>query len=80
MLLTPSTDGLPAAPLPTRGNRKVPVPTANGAACFNTGGSSSNAHGDLSLQECLTPVLVLSGGASSAPGAAILEIDWKGLR
>jgi hypothetical protein len=34
----------------------------------------------MSLQECLTPVLVVSGGASSAPAAAITEISWKGLR
>ncbi|MCX5952735.1 MAG: hypothetical protein NTZ40_04385 [Cyanobacteria bacterium] len=52
----------------------------SGAACFNTGGSTSYAHGGISLQECLTPVLVVSGGASSAPAAAITEISWKGLR
>lgn len=33
-----------------------------------------------SLQECLTPVLVVSGEASNAPTAAITEISWKGLR
>ena len=55
--------------------------TPNGAACFNTGGSYSYAHGGISLQECLTPVLVVCGGASSsAPAAAITEISWKGLR
>ena len=76
-----------------KGDSQVPVPTAawswnpseqfatpNGAACFNTGGSYSYAHGGISLQECLTPVLVVSGGASSAPAAAIVEISWKGLR
>lgn len=76
-----------------QGDSQVPVPTAawswnpsesfatpNGAACFNTGGSTSYAHGGISLQECLTPVLVVSGGASSAPPAAIIEISWKGLR
>jgi len=76
-----------------KGESQVPVPTAawswnsseqfatpNGAACFNTGGSYSYAHGGISLQECLTPVLVVSGGASSAPAAAITEISWKGLR
>jgi hypothetical protein len=54
--------------------------TPNGAACFNTGGSISYAHGGISLQECLTPVLVVSGGSSSASAAAINEISWKGLR
>jgi hypothetical protein len=76
-----------------KGESQVPVPTAawswnpseqfatpNGAACFNTGGSYSYAHGGISLQECLTPVLVVSGGSSSAPAAAITEISWKGLR
>ena len=76
-----------------KGDSQVPVPTAawswnpseqfatpSGAACFNTGGSYSYAHGGISLQECLTPVLVVSGGASSAPAAAITEISWKGLR
>jgi hypothetical protein len=45
-----------------------------------TPGSYAYAHGGISLQECLTPVLVVSGGASSAPAAAITEISWKGLR
>ncbi|MFN9659797.1 MAG: BREX-1 system phosphatase PglZ type B, partial [Cyanobacteriota bacterium] len=48
-----------------KGESQVPVPTAawswnpsesfatpNGAACFNTGGSTSYAHGGISLQEC----------------------------
>ncbi len=42
------------------------MPWPGGAACFNTGGSYSYAHGGISLQECLTPVLVVSGGASNA--------------
>jgi hypothetical protein len=76
-----------------KGESQVPVPTAtwswnpseqfatpNGAACFNTGGTCTYAHGGISLQECLTPVLVVSGGASNAPAAAITEISWKGLR
>ena len=78
-----------------KGDSQVPVPTAawswntsekfatpNGAACFNTGGSNSYAHGGISLQECLTPVLVVSGGisSSSTPSASITEISWKGMR
>jgi hypothetical protein len=76
-----------------KGDSLVPVPTAawswnpseqfatpNGAACFNTGGSNFYAHGGISLQECLTPVLVVSGGASGAPAVAITEISWRGLR
>jgi hypothetical protein len=76
-----------------KGESQVPVPTAawswnpseqfatpNGAACFNTGGAYAYAHGGISLQECLTPVLVVSGGAGGTPAAAITEISWKGLR
>lgn len=76
-----------------KGESQVPVPTAawswnpseqfatpNGAACFNTGGTYAYAHGGISLQECLTPVLVVSGAASSASAATINEITWKGLR
>ncbi len=54
--------------------------TANGAACLNTGGSYANAHGGISLKECLAPLLVVSGGASKAPAAAITAISWTGLR
>jgi hypothetical protein len=76
-----------------KGESQVPVPTASwswnpseqfatpaGAACFNTGGSYAYAHGGISLQECLTPVLVVSGGENRAPAAAITEVSWKGLR
>ena len=76
-----------------KGDSQVPVPTAAwswnpaetfatpaGAACFNTGNTNSYAHGGISLQECLTPMLVVSGGASSASASAITEISWKGLR
>ncbi len=59
-----------------KGESQVPVPTVawswnpseqfatpNGAACFNTGSTNSYAHGGISLQECLTPVLLVSGRA-----------------
>ena len=70
-------------PVPTAAwswNPSEQFTTPSGVACFNTGGSYSYAHGGISLQECLTPVLVVSGGASNAPAAAIVEISWKGLR
>ena len=70
-------------PVPTAAwswNPSEQFATPSGSACFNTGGSYSYAHGGISLQECLTPVLVVSGGASNAPAAAIVEISWKGLR
>ena len=75
-----------------KGDSQVPVPTANwswnkneqfatpsGAACFNTGSTNSYAHGGISLQECLTPVLVVSGGTGSTPSATISEINWRGM-
>jgi hypothetical protein len=76
-----------------KGDSQVPVPTAAwswnasahfatpaGAACFNTGSTNSYAHGGISLQECLTPVLEVSAGAGSGPAAAIGSLTWKGLR
>jgi hypothetical protein len=76
-----------------KGESQVPVPTASwswnpaeqfatpaGAACFNTGVSYSYAHGGISLQECLTPVLLVSGGSGQATTAVITELSWKGLR
>jgi hypothetical protein len=76
-----------------KGESQVPVPTVSwswnpaeqfatpaGAACFNTGVSYSYAHGGISLQECLTPVLLVSGGSGQATTAVITELSWKGLR
>ncbi|MFN7872825.1 MAG: hypothetical protein ACK5QQ_11615, partial [Cyanobacteriota bacterium] len=64
-------------PVPTAAwswNPSEQFATPNGAACFNTGGSYAYALGGISLQECLTPVLVVSNGASSLPAAVITEI------
>ncbi|PZV04578.1 MAG: BREX-1 system phosphatase PglZ type B [Cyanobium sp.] len=76
-----------------KGDSQVPVPTAAwswnasahfatpaGAACFNTGSTNSYAHGGISLQECLTPVLNVSGGSSVVAAASISAITWKGMR
>ena len=76
-----------------KGNSQVQVPTAPwswnssehfatppGAACFNSGSLSSYAHGGISLQECLTPVLEISRGSAAGPAAAISSISWKRLR
>lgn len=76
-----------------KGDSEVAVPTAawswnpserfatpSGAACFPSGSSTAYAHGGISLQECLTPVLEVSGGSASGPAAAITEVSWKGMR
>lgn len=75
-----------------RGQSQVNVPTVPwswnpsesfatppGAACFSTGSPCSYAHGGLSIQECLTPVLEVSRGSSTA-NPTIVSINWRGLR
>lgn len=54
--------------------------TPPGAACFRTGSTCSYAHGGLSIQECLTPVLEVSRGSSSTANPTIVSIAWYGLR
>ncbi len=50
--------------------------TPPGIACFNK--SDAFVHGGVSLQECLTPdILIESGNAS---GASIVSVSWRGLR
>ena len=49
-----------------------------GIACFGHG--NEYAHGGLSLQECLIPVLLLAGDGAAGVSAAITEAKWKGLR
>ncbi len=69
-----------ACPAPSCPNTSPPASGPAAPPSRANGGSYAYAHGGISLQECLTPVLVVSGGASSAPAAAITEISWKGLR
>ena len=58
----------------------VQVAYAPGASCFIAG--IEYAHGGLSLQECLVPVLSLEveGAAAAAVKADIRSVTWKGLR
>ena len=49
-----------------------------GIACFGQG--NEYAHGGLSLQECMVPVLLLAGDSAASVSAAITEAKWKGLR
>ncbi|QDZ26595.1 BREX-1 system phosphatase PglZ type B [Noviherbaspirillum sp. UKPF54] len=60
--------------------KDVQVAYAPGVSCFIAG--NEYAHGGLSLQECLVPVIVVE--AEAAPAAAanvnIRSVTWKGLR
>jgi hypothetical protein len=53
---------------------------ANGISCYKRG--REYAHGGLSLQECLTPELVIESDTThhSRASVAITDIKWKGLR
>lgn len=55
----------------------VRVAVPHGIACFKA--NRQYVHGGLTLQECLTPMLVVSGGAVDEV-ATIDELVWRGLR
>jgi hypothetical protein len=52
--------------------------TAPGVACFNT--SEEYSHGGLSIQECLTPDLLVERADGATAAASITSITWRGLR
>lgn len=60
-----------------RWSNTVRIALAPGISCFRAG--IEYTHGGLSLQECLTPNLVVQKGASTL-SAAIEDIAWRGLR
>lgn len=71
---TSQTQGLV---IPWRWSSDVQVAMAPGISCFKAG--TEYAHGGLSLQECLTPVLTIT--RDTTPTQATLgEIEWRGLR
>ena len=53
---------------------------ADGISCFRKG--EEYAHGGVSLQECLTLELTITGGTTGCPSAhaTLTDIVWKGLR
>ena len=56
---------------------RIAVPP--GVACFT--GGQEYAHGGVSLQESLIPLLRVAAGAGAAPApAAISAVSWRGLR
>jgi hypothetical protein len=63
--------------LPWRWHEDVRIALAPGVACFYEG--SDYAHGGLSLQECLTPVLTVSR-AGATIHAVIAAPVWRGMR
>ncbi len=54
----------------------IAVPT--GIACYVDG--TEYAHGGLSVQECVVPVLTISRGTVNRPAVAIQSVKWVGLR
>ena len=60
--------------------KDVQVAYAPGVACFSAG--TEYAHGGISLQECLVPMLQLqvAGGSGEAALVRICSVAWKGLR
>ena len=63
---------------PWHWNPFVRIAIAPGVSCFKAG--QEYAHGSLSLQECLTPTLLVRTSASEAPQASIEEVKWINLR
>jgi len=60
--------------------KEVQIAYAPGVSCFVAG--TEYAHGGLSLQECLVPVIALDVAASASPAAnvTIKAVTWRGLR
>ena len=72
-----STVQVPTVPWYWNATERVAV--GPGIACFGAG--NEYAHGGLSLQESLIPVLRVTAGAVSATaGASITSVNWVGLR
>lgn len=71
-----STPEVPRAPW--HWNASQWFATAPGIACFNK--SEAYAHGGLSIQECLTPDLLIEPAAEQGASATITSVTWRGLR
>ena len=68
-----------APTVPWHWNSRVHVAVGPGIACFGAG--NKYAHGGLSLQESLVPVLRITAGEGSAKASAsITALSWVGLR
>ncbi|MDE3196896.1 MAG: BREX-1 system phosphatase PglZ type B [Acidobacteriota bacterium] len=58
-------------------NPEVRIAFPHGIACFRKG--EEYAHGGISPQECVTPILEIERGFG-APHATIQSIEWRGMR
>ena len=67
---------VPTVPWHWNANERVAI--GPGIACFIA--NNEYAHGGLSLQECVTPILRVHGGAGRAQALTIAKIAWVGLR
>jgi hypothetical protein len=56
----------------------ISIAVPGGIACYKAG--SDYAHGGLSVQECVVPVLTISSGAPAQPTVTIQSVKWRGLR
>jgi hypothetical protein len=63
---------------PWRWNPAVSIAMAPGISCFVRG--SEYAHGGVSLQECVVPVLTVTATRPAAAVTTIAEVKWTGLR
>jgi len=59
-------------------NPGLEVASAPGAGVFRAG--TEYAHGGLSPQECIVPVLTVTSAMAAASAGKIVSLDWKGLR
>lgn len=66
------------ARIPWHWNDSQSFAAAPGIACFNK--SDEYAHGGLSIQECLTPDLLVERAVEAGVAASITSITWRGLR
>ena len=65
--------------VPWHWNARERVAVGPGIACFSAG--NEYAHGGVSLQECLAPVIRVSAGAAAAKAETdIAAVSWVGLR
>ncbi|MEY4689142.1 MAG: hypothetical protein RIR76_3165 [Verrucomicrobiota bacterium] len=64
--------------VPWRWNSAESVAVAPGSRAFIKG--EAYAHGGVSLQECVTPVLRVGGETLASDAVRILAVRWKGLR
>ena len=67
-----------APTVPWHWNSQERVAVGPSTACFVA--NMEYAHGGLSLQECLVPVLRVTAGAGSAARPSITSVAWVGLR